>query len=253
MDVVRRYRMIACEIMYREVSACVSRSKNIVDVTFLPKGLHDIGQKKMGSRLQEEIDKTDESRYDAILLGYGLCNNGICGLHANLPLATPRAHDCITLLMGSREKYSDYFQQNPGTYFYSPGWIERNTSQGLGQETIPTQLGIDGTFEEYAAKYGEDNAHYLMDVLGSWLKNYTKLAYIDTQTGDFEHYKQQTQAEARERKWEYEEVPGSLELIQRLVDGDWGAEDFLVIPPGQTIKPTYREGVIDLASSGDPS
>jgi hypothetical protein len=253
MDVARRFKLVACEIMFREISACVSRSQNIIDVAFLPKGLHDIGQIKMSNRLQEEIDETDASRYEAILLGYGLCNNGICGVHASLPLAAPRAHDCITLLMGSRQKYSDYFQKNPGTYFYSPGWIERNTSQGLGEETIPTQLGINGTFEEYAAKYGEDNARYLMEVLGNWLKNYTKLAYIDTHTGDFERYKQQTQAEARERQWDYEEVDGSLDLLQRLVDGDWDAKDFLVIPPGRTIKPTYGDEVIQLTPSNDPA
>ena len=27
--------------------------------------------------------------------------------------------------MGSRERYQNYFEQNPGTYFRSTGWLER--------------------------------------------------------------------------------------------------------------------------------
>lgn len=243
MSPARHYKMIACEILYREICFCASRSKNIVDVTFLPKRLHDIGQKGMSARLQEEINKIDPGDYDAILLGYGLCNNGICGLHAPVPLVAARAHDCITLLMGSKQGYADYFQNNPGTYFYSTGWIERDDTKH-DEGTIPSQLGINQTYDEYVAKFGEENARYLMDVLGDWLKNYKKLAYIDTHTGDFQAYKEQTQAEAKERNWEYEEIRGSVDLIQRMMDGDWEAKEYLVIPPKATVKASYDDDII---------
>ena len=72
--------LLACEIMYREISYCVSRSKNIVDVKFIRKGLHDVGEKEMSAALQGEIDQVPTGRYEAILLGYGLCSNGIRGL-----------------------------------------------------------------------------------------------------------------------------------------------------------------------------
>ena len=45
-----RLKLVACEIMYRELCAAVARSVNLVDVEFLPKGLHDIGQAGMSSR-----------------------------------------------------------------------------------------------------------------------------------------------------------------------------------------------------------
>ena len=85
--------------MYRELCAAVARSANLVDIEFLPKGLHDIGQAGMSSRLAEVLSGVDESRYEAILLGYGLCSNGLVGLgHAPInSLVVPRAHDCITL------------------------------------------------------------------------------------------------------------------------------------------------------------
>jgi len=52
----------------------------------------------MQARLQAAIDKVEERQYDALLMGYGLCNNGIVGLTTkSIPLVIPRGHDCITV------------------------------------------------------------------------------------------------------------------------------------------------------------
>jgi hypothetical protein len=239
----RRYKLIACEILCRELSYGAAFSRNIVDVAFLPKGLHDMGQSKMVALLQAAVDEVDPARYDAILLGYGLCNNGTQGLHAPIPIVVPRAHDCITLLMGSKEKYAAYFGEHPGTYYKSPGWVERNES---GDESVMTQLGILRTYEEYVVKYGEENARYLMETLGDWVKNYSRMTYIRTPVGDFEDYRQETQEEAARRGWDYDEVPGDLGLLMRLVNGEWDPEEFLVLPPHGTLRPTYGPDVIRL-------
>ena len=110
-----RLKLISCEIFYREMCAAVARSPHRIDIEFLPKGLHDIGSKKMLERLQEAVDHVEN--YDAVLLGYALCNNGLAGLTArSLPLVLPRAHDCITLFLGSKERYLEYFSDHPGVY-----------------------------------------------------------------------------------------------------------------------------------------
>ena len=45
------------------------------------------------------------------------------GVHAQrCRIAITRAHDCITLLLGSKERYAEYVAQHPGTYWYSAGW-----------------------------------------------------------------------------------------------------------------------------------
>ncbi len=246
-DTPRRYKLIACEIMYREFCFCAAQSRNVVDATFLPKGLHDMGESKMSAQLQAAVDDVDPTRYQAIMLGYGLCNNGTRNLRASVPIIIPRAHDCITLLLGSKEKYLEYFQQHPGTYYKSPGWVERNRDPNGNPDSIMSQLQINRTYEEYAAKFGEENARYLMETLGDWMKHYTRLAYIDTRVGSFDEYKRQTEDEAREKGWEYEEIQGSTALLMRLLDGPWDSDDFLVVPPGQTIRPTYDDTIIDLA------
>ena len=48
-----RLKLIACEIFYRELCAAVARSINQVDIEFVPKGLHDIGQAGMSAKLGE--------------------------------------------------------------------------------------------------------------------------------------------------------------------------------------------------------
>jgi Protein of unknown function (DUF1638) len=244
MDNPQRYKLIACEILFRELSYCAAQSRNIIDVTFMPKGLHDMGQSKMSARLQAEIDQTDVSQYAAILFGYGLCNNGTRGLRAPIPMVLPRAHDCITLLMGSKEKYVAYFQDHPGTFYKSPGWIERDIDPNDNPDSVMTQLGISRSYQDYVAKYGEENARYLMDMLGDWVKHYNRIAYIDTQVSNPQAYQAQSRADAEERGWEYEEIQGSVDLLMRLLNGEWDAHDFLVIPPSQTLIPTYDDEII---------
>jgi hypothetical protein len=240
----KRYKIIACEILYREVCYCVAKSKNIIDITFLDKGLHDLGSKKMLSELQDEIDRTDITKYEAILLGYGLCNNGIIGLKSKLPLIVPRAHDCITLLLGSKEKYKQYHSENAGTFFKSVGWIERDTDPNDNEGSITSQLGMNKTYQQYVDKYGEETAKYLMDTLGNWLENYTKYSYIDTTTGNFNHYKKLTKSQADKKDWDYEELDGTTDLFMNLLDGYWDEEEFLIVPPNKTIKPSYDDQII---------
>lgn len=240
----KRFKVIACEILFREVCYCAAHSRQSVDLTFLPKALHDIGASPMSEQLQAAIDAVDSSAYDAILLVYGLCNNGICNLRSTLPLVIPRAHDCITLLLGSRERYQQLFDHYPGTYYQSTGWIERAVDPGSQPNSITAQLGIKCDYQAYIAKYGAENARYLMDMLGDWLKHYNRLVYIDTGFGDFETYARATQVTAEERGWAYERVQGSTALLQQLLNGEWNARDFLVVPPNTAIQPTYDNSII---------
>lgn len=241
-----RLKLISCEIFYREICAVVARSPHLVDVEFLPKGLHDIGSAGMLARVQEAVSRVDAARYDATILGYCLCNNGIVGLAATgIPVVIPRAHDCITLFFGSRAKYLDYFNDHPGTYFKTTGWIERGQDAGeLRQLSISHQLGMDMTYEQLVAKYGEDNAQYLWETLCDTMRNYKQLTFIEMGVEADDRFERQTQEEARQRNWFYEKVRGDMVLIERLVNGPWDDCDFLTLQPGQKVVARMDEGIV---------
>ena len=161
-----------------------------------------------------------------------------------LPLVIPRAHDCITLLLGSRQRYAEYFAVNPGTFYKSPGWIERDSDPNANPASITARLGMARDRETLAAQYGEDNADFLMDTLGDWLQSYHKVAFIDTGVGDTAHYLKTVEELARDRGWEMERVAGSRALLERLLSGQWPEEDFLVLAPGARVDASWDEGII---------
>lgn len=241
-----RLKLISCEVFEREMRAVIARSPNQVDLEFLSMGLHSIGCVGMRERMQEALDRVPAEGFDAVAFGYGLCNNGLAGLRARtVPLVIPRAHDCITLLLGSKERYLDYFQNNPGVYFKSTGWIEHSTRDGeLQQLSIAEQSGMYASYEELVAKYGEDNAKFLFDELVNHSKHYGQFTFIEMGVEPDDRFERQTQEEAAQRGWKYAKVRGDLSLLQRLVDGRWNAEDFLVVPPGCRVVAKYDDGVI---------
>ncbi|MBN2580757.1 MAG: DUF1638 domain-containing protein [Pirellulales bacterium] len=241
-----RLKLIACEIFFRELCAAAARSVNQIDIEFLPKGLHDIGQAGMSARLAEALAAVDTSQYEAILLGYALCSNGVVGLTArSIPLVVPRAHDCITLFLGSKERYLDYFQRNPGVYFKTSGWIERGENlEQAWPDAIHNRSGMTQTYEQLVAKYGEENARFLYEQLGDMTRNYTKMTFIEMGVEPDDRFEQQARREAAERGWQFEKIPGDMRLLQALVDGPWDDDRFLVVPPGQTIAVRYDETII---------
>jgi hypothetical protein len=247
-----RLKLLSCEIFFREFCACAARSPHTVDVEFLPKGLHDIGTEGMLERLQAALDQVDQHEYDAILLGYGLCNNGIAGLSARLkPLVVPRAHDCITLFLGSRTRYLDYFRDHPGVYFMTTGWIERGDASGeLSQLALGKKLRLLQTYEELVARYGEDNARYLQQELGNLSKHYRQYTFIETGVEPDERFEQHTRQEAAARGWAFEKVRGDMSLMERFINGQWDDGEFLVVPPGFRIVARYDEGIIDAEPAG---
>ncbi|MCC6857215.1 MAG: DUF1638 domain-containing protein [Bryobacterales bacterium] len=240
-----RLKLISCEIFYREMCAAVARSPNMVDVEFLPKGLHDIGSGPMLERLQAAVDAVDDSCYDAVILGYGLCGMGLVGLTARgIPVVLPRAHDCITHFLGSKERYAEYFQNHPGVYFKTTGWIERGSALGQLTQQALRKSGLGYSYQELVEKYGEDNARFLYEQLCDTTRNYQQFTYIEMGVEADARFERATREEAARRGWRFEKIRGDMSLIEKLVDSEWDDADFLVVPPGWRVVARYDESVV---------
>ena len=239
-----RFKLLACEVLARELFHAAAGSAHTVDILMLPKALHDLGGVSMRKRLQEEIDAISADEFDAVILGYALCGNGLAGLTARkIPLVAARAHDCIALLMGDRRAYQAYFDSNPGTYYRSTGWLERG--QGLSPAVL-ARTGSGMSLEDLTAKYGEENGRYLYEEFNRYQQNYHRLTFIETGIEPGPGFEEQARQEAIKKGWAFEKVCGSLNLFERLVAGGWTDDDFLVVPPGHRIVVRYDDSVIGL-------
>ncbi len=244
-----RLKCLGCEVLAREIYLCAAHSPHMVDVELFRRGLHN-DPPDLRARLQERIEAAESQGYDAVVLAYGLCGQAIAGLTAvRTPLVIPRAHDCITLFLGGRERYQDQFENYPGTYWYALDYVERDDGSsstlalGSGSET-----DLKAVYAEYVEKYGQDNADYLMEVMGAWQEHYKRAVFIDMGVGDKSAVEARAQADAARRGWTFERMAGDLVLIRRLLVGDW-ENDFLVVQPGQRVKMTYDGGVIGCLSN----
>lgn len=251
-----RYHMIGCEVFYREFCYAAAVSRNIIDLNFLTQGLHDLESASMSARIQQAIDATPEGRYKAILLGFGLCNLGLVGVRARqIPLVLPRAHDCITLFMGSKEAYQKHFDENKGSFFLTTGWYERdqdNLESTIEREdNMLRKMGLDKTFEDYVQIYGEEYARMIMSSIGG-LENYQQMTHIQMGIAPEAEEKvvRAGQAEAGKRGWNHEALPGRLDLFLSLVNGEWDEERFLTVQPGQMIQQAYDERIVQAVECG---
>jgi hypothetical protein len=150
--------------------------------------------------------------------------------------------------MGGHQVYEAYFQNHPGVYYRSPGWIEFQTPGMMLEPAFASQknpLGERRTLAELTAQYGEENGAYLFEQFNSFRRHYSGLTYISTAVASDDASRIKARAEAEKEGWTFDEVGGTLDLLQRLVNGEWDAASFLVVQPGETIRVTLGNSIVD--------
>ncbi len=237
-----RIAVIACAVMEAEVDHMADELDQVVHVAYLPQGLHDEPD-KLRSELQLLIDKVEaETDADAIVLVYGLCSRGTEGVRASrCRLIIARAHDCITLLLGSKERYAEYVKKKPDTYWYSPGWNKHHTPPGKQR--------YDTLHAHYVEKYGEDNADYLMEAEQHWFKTYGRATYVHLSIGKTDADVSFTKECADWLGWAYEEESGDPKLLRDLLAGEWDDGRFVVLEPGRAFRLVADDRVIEPTES----
>jgi len=235
-----RTAIILCRVLELEIEHFAENAEHIVQIVRLEQGLHN-EPNKLRDELQRAVDAIEQGTdAEAIVFGYGLCSRGTEGVRARrCQLVIPRAHDCITLLLGDKGRYSQYVAEHPGTYWYSPGWIQHHLPPGPQRQ--------EAMYREYCEKYGEDNATFLMETERQWHANYNRATYVDVdgigRTPEDIEYTQQC---AHWLGWEFDRQRGDPQLLRQLVLGPWSPEHFVIVRPGQSIYLTGDECVIDV-------
>jgi hypothetical protein len=196
-----------------------------IPTTYLDYGLH-VRPEKMAPALQARLDALPEP--SLVLVGYGLCGNGLHGLKAGRhTLVIPRADDCITILLGSSHAYVQAFREQPGTYYLTKGWLES------GSDPLKE-------YRAYVEQFGRENADSLIELMYG---RYKRLCFVAHIQADLDEYRSKALEVARfcAERWgmTYEERIGSDDLIRRLLEAPRQpqalGDDFVVVPPGGTV------------------
>lgn len=214
--------ILACQVMADLFAGREDRADRVIYMNY---GLH-VRPKAMTPALQKQLDRLEDP--SLVIIGYGLCGNGTAGLEAGRhTLVIPKAADCITMLLGSQEAYLQEFQNNPGTYYLTKGWLESH-SDPLGE------------YETLLDRFGERKANIVIEAMYSHYKTLCLVAHSKADLAAQRKRALEVAAFCKER-WgmAYKEKVGKSGLVDRLLKAtDRGAmlgDEFLVIPPGDVI------------------
>lgn len=211
---LERCKLIACATVIEEMLPFIPPHMSYEVLDF---GLHT-DPKSLKIALQNTINSSAPD-IETILLGYGLCSQAVLGLRSSSrTLIIPRVDDCIAIFLGSVAEYQKQYHIVPGTYYLTKGWIESG----------------DTPFSEYdilVKRYGEQIAQRIINKI---LKNYTRLAFINTGNNKLEYYREHARSMAERFNLRYEEIQGSDVIIKKMLYGPWN-DEFVIIPPGKTV------------------
>ena len=238
-----RHKLICCDVFTREIYQTLLESNNNVFPVFTLKMSHDYPD-YLRELLQKEIDNTDPNIFSHILLCYGLCGNAIAGLKTqDIPVVIPRAHDCCTIFLGSKQSHKEHFGHRPSCRWTSGGYMQ-DGDYYIRNSKMHKMLGIDMSLEELIEKYGEENAHYIFESLSPKDGSENQTIYIETPPYEKSDMKKRIENEALDKGQDFEVIRGDTRLINMLINGQWNEEEFLIVPPFHIIEGVYDDNFV---------
>jgi hypothetical protein len=241
-----RIAVITCAVLEAEVRHVAAELPQVVHIEVLEQGLHN-EPPKLRRQLQEAVDRVEALQdIQAIVLGYGLCSRGTESVSCRRALLVlPRAHDCITVLLGEKQRYADYVEKCPGTYWYSHGWNRHHLPPGPQR--------YEKLRQQYIEKFGPEDADFLMEQEQNWFATYQRATYVDlgigTKPADLEYTRQCAQWLG----WSYDYQRGDIGLLRDLLAGRWDEDRFLVLRPGQSLRMTADQRIVEAVDRSGPA
>lgn len=213
--------IVACQVFQHLIEKYLPPDLPPSQVRYLDYGLHQMPNLLRAS-VQQRLDEITEP--SLVILGYGLCGNGLRGIRAGVhTLVIPRTDDCIAILLGSYPRYQQVFMEQPGTYYLTKGWLESGSNPLM-------------EYEKLMVKYGEEQTNLIMDLQ---YRNYKRLVFVAHNQADLDAYRPLALRVADYcARWGmvYEEMLGSEAYIEKLMD--WArhspeaGDEFVVVGPG---------------------
>lgn len=240
--------ILACEMIEDEVQLALQTipADQRPPVVWSESGLHDRPE-RLKAALQALLDILDESArtgeparlpslktgrgpasarrieitvppVDEVIFALGFCGEGLRGLTSQrLTLVFPRVDDCISLFL-NHGCVREEIPRDPRSYYLTRGWFRHDNS-------------VTEAFEDWTERYGAERAARLRQAM---FAGYERVSLIDTTAYDVNECVDRSQAWAEDLDLEHAIVPGSIQLLRRLLSGERDSE-IVVVPPGGSI------------------
>jgi hypothetical protein len=236
MNALPRIGLVACRVFEEEIALHGGNSPQIAVTRYLEVGLHDHPD-SLRKAVQAEIDALDaRDDIDAIVLAYALCGRGTSGLRAGRHrLVIPRGHDCMTVFMGSKEKFACQQAACPDSYYYTPGWMKAGRTPGPARlETLRA---------EFSEKFDPDDVEFLLESEKANWAQHGRAVYLDLGTPGADEKAAEAEATAKALGWKFDRTPGDPSLLKDLLTGNWDSARFQIIESGGTLDHSPDENI----------
>lgn len=235
--------VVACRVLEDEIRHFSAGQPQLVLCDLMEMGLHD-QPLSLRALLQAAIDRIErDPRFDTIVLVYGVCGMATIGLTARrCRLVLPRAHDCITLFLGSKERFAALAQADPGRYWYSPGWNRERRVPGPEREAQ--------TRADYTAKFGAEQAEELLEAERETFAQHASANYVDLGLPGNDADRRYAERCAAWLGWPCQTHHGDATLLRDLLGGRWDEGRFLVVPPRHAITFKADHTIVAAAPAG---
>jgi G3E family GTPase len=222
------YAILACDVFEEELQHLGGSNPPWAALGQLPMGLHDQPD-HLRAQVQTTIAGIESNpAIETIALAYGRCGNGLLGVKAErCQLILPQAHDCISILLGSCERHAAILKENPGSYFFSPGWVRGKRVPGPDRESYLREL--------YAERYADDPDMIddLVEADSDTFAQHNCAAYVAiTDNSAAADYCRNC---ALHLGWSHWQLEGDPSFLDDLIHARWDDSRFLRIPPGHCI------------------
>jgi hypothetical protein len=232
-----RVAVLACSVFDREIALLAAGAKHIAEIRFFEIGLHD-HPSVLRTKLQVNLDDLNHGTgIDAVVLCYGLCGRGTVGLSpTRYKLVIPRAHDCITVFLGSKEKYAEHQRQCATCYYYTPGW-----NRG---RRVPGPEALEALRADLSSRFDSDDVEFLVDSTREQWAMHDTASYVDLGTLDSAAEEAYARNCADWLGWRFERLSGDPALLRDLLWCNWDADRFQIIEPGSMLAQAGDESVM---------
>ncbi len=211
--------LIACSMIEDEINAvfdCFVYGD--IEVRWMERGYHN-DPDELREVIQNEISRAEADGADTVMLAYGFCGKGASGWHTeHAALAMPRFDDCCNMMLctGKRQKRN---LLEAGNMYLTKGWSK-------------DEGALLSMLERAQERYGERRGLKVMKLM---FDSYTKVTVIDTGCYELQPVEEYAEKCADLLGLELCKVPGSNEIMRKLISGEWD-EDIIVKEPGEPVR-----------------